>query len=106
MVLAPSYKRATAMQAPLALLSFLAGVLAWLLGGGIMWLAGAVLVGLVVPFTFLVIMPTNYQLLAPERDLTSAETRALLEKWGTLHTVRSLLSLVASVIYVALLLKA
>src|SRR5437899_10240858 len=101
-VWAPSYKRATAMQAPLALLSFLAGVLAWLLGGGIMWLAGAMLVGLVVPFTFIVIMPTNNQLLAPERDLASAETRALLEKWGRLHAVRSLLSLVASVIYVAL----
>ena len=106
LVWAPSYKRATAMQAPLAILSFLAGVLAWLLGGGIMWLAGAVLVGLVVPFTFIVIMPINNQLLAPARDLTSAETRALLEKWGRLHAVRSFLSLVASVIYVALLLKA
>src|SRR3954470_14382094 len=49
-VWAPSYKRATMMQAPLAILSFVAGTSAWLLGGGIMWLIGAVLIGLVVPF--------------------------------------------------------
>ncbi len=42
-VWAPSYKRATVMQASLAVLSFLAGVGVWLLAGGIMWLVGAVL---------------------------------------------------------------
>jgi uncharacterized membrane protein len=105
MVWAPSYKRATAMQAPLALLSFFAGVAAWLLGGGIMWLIGAVLIGLVVPFTFIGIMPTNNQLLEPGRDLTSNETRGLLEKWGRLHAVRTVLSLIASAIYVAELLS-
>jgi hypothetical protein len=105
-VWAPSYKRATVMQASLAVLSFLAGVVASLLGGGIMWLFGAVLIGLVVPFTFIAIMPTNDRLLAPGRDLASPETRVLLEKWGRLHAVRSVLSVVASVVYVVLLLKA
>jgi hypothetical protein len=71
-----------------------------------MWLIGAVLIGLVVPFTFIAIMPTNHQLLAQWRDLASAETRTLLEKRGKLHAVHSLLSMVASVIYVVLLLKA
>ena len=102
-VWAPSYKRATVMQASLALMGLLAGVAVWLLGGGAMWLVGALFIGAVVPFTFIVIMPTNHQLLAPGRDLSSNETRSLLEKWGKLHGVRSALSLVASVIYVALL---
>jgi hypothetical protein len=105
-VWAPSYKRATVMQASLAVVSFVAGVLAWLLGGGILWLVGAVLIGLVVPFTFIAIMPTNHQLLAPGRDLASVETRALLEEWGRLHAVRSALSLVASVVYMVLLFRA
>ena len=48
-------------------------------------------------------MPTNHKLLAPGRDLTSAETRELLEKWGKLHAVRTGLSLVASVVYLWLL---
>ncbi len=98
-VWAPSYKRATVMQAPLAALSFLAGVGAWLFSGGILWLIGAVLIGLVIPFTFIGVMPTNHQLLTPERDLSSIETRFLLVKWGRLHAVRSVLSLLASIVY-------
>jgi Domain of unknown function (DUF1772) len=38
--------------------------------------------------------------------LASAETRRLLEKWARLHAVRSVLSLVASVVYIVLLLRA
>ena len=105
-VWAPSYKKATVMQAPLAVISFLAGVAVWLLGGGLLWLIGAVLIGLVVPFTFIAVMPTNNQLLAPGRDLSSAETRSLLEKWGRLHAVRSVFSLLASIVYLVSLIGA
>jgi Domain of unknown function (DUF1772) len=105
-VWAPSYKRAYVMQASLAVLSFISGVAIWLLSGGIMWLLAAAFIGAVIPFTFIVIMPTNHKLLAPDRDLNSAETRELLVKWGNLHAVRSILSFIALVIYVALLLKA
>jgi len=100
---APSYKRATWMQAPLALLSFFAGVAAWLMGGGIAWLVAAALIGAVVPFTFIAIMPTNHKLLVPGRDLSSPETRALLENWGKLHAVRTGLSLLATVLCLWLL---
>jgi hypothetical protein len=103
---APSYKRATWMQAPLALLGFVAGGTAWLMGGGVTWLVAAVLIGAVVPFTFIVVMPTNHELLAPGRDLGSSETRALLERWGKLHAVRTTLSLLATVLCIWLLLGA
>lgn len=97
-VWAPSYKRATVMQAPLALLSFGSGVFAWFLGAGSLWLVGAVLIGLVIPFTFLVIMPTNQQLLSAG-NMTLEQTQALLDKWAKLHSVRSLLSLLAATVY-------
>ncbi len=102
-VWAPSYKRASVMQGSLAVLGFVAGIAVWVLGGGIMWCVGAVFIGLVVPFTFIAIMPTNHRLLAPDRDLDSSETRALLEKWGMLHAVRSALGFIASVVYISLL---
>ena len=105
-VWAPSYARATVMQASLAIVSLLSGTAAWLLGGGTLWLVGALLIGLVVPFTFVAIMPTNKQLLAPGRDLESSETRALLERWGTLHAVRSVLSFVATLVFIWSLLGA
>ena len=105
-VWAPSYKRGTWMQAPLAIVSFLAGTASWLLGAGIGWLVGAVIILAVVPFTFVVIMPTNNQLLAPGRDLSSPQTRALLKRWAKLHGVRSALSLLASAIFLWLLVRA
>jgi len=103
---APSYKRVTWMQVPLALLSLLSGVVAWLMGAGLGWLVAAVLIGGVVPFTLLGIMPTNRQLLAPGRDLGSVETRTLLERWGHLHAVRTTLSVLATMLYIWLLLGA
>ena len=103
---APSYKRATLLQAPLAVLSLVCGTAAWLLGGELGWFVAALLIGMVVPFTFLVVMPTNRQLLDPRRDLASEETRDLLEKWNKLHAVRTALSLGASFIYLWLLLEA
>jgi len=93
------------MQAPLAIVSFLAGTASWLLGAGIGWLLGAIIILAVVPFTLIAIMPTNNQLLAPGRDLTSPETRALLERWAVLHGVRSVLSLVASAVFLWLLVR-
>jgi Domain of unknown function (DUF1772) len=96
---APSYERATWLQAPLAVLSFLAGASAAATGAGIAWLAAAVLIGAVVPFTFIAVMPTNRRLLSPSLDLDSAEARALLTKWGTLHAVRTVLSLAATALY-------
>jgi uncharacterized membrane protein len=103
---APSYKRATFVQAPLALISFACGSLAWLSGASIWWLVAALLIGAVVPFTFIVVMPTNHRLLAPDRDLSSIETRQLLQKWAMLHAVRTFLGLAASIIYVWLLREA
>src|SRR5258706_763679 len=99
-VWAPSYKRATVMQASLAVVGFLAGVAAWLLGAGVMWLVGALFIFAVGPVTLIIIFPTNNRLLAPGRDLASSETRELLVKWGHLHAIRSVLSSVASAIYV------
>ena len=102
---ASSYKRATWLQAPLALLGFAAGVTAWFLGASIVWLVAAVLIGAVVPFTFIAVMRTNNELLAAGRDLASPETRVLLQKWGKLHAVRTALSLVATVLCMWLLVR-
>jgi hypothetical protein len=100
---APSYMRATWMQAPLAVISLGCGIAVWLMGGGAGWIVAALLIGLVVPFTFLGIMPTNQALLTPGRDLGSPDTRALLERWGKLHAVRTFLSLAATLLYLWLL---
>lgn len=92
---APSYRRATWMQAPLALIGFASAVIAWLAGAGAPWLIGGVLLGLVVPITLVVIMPTNKRLLSAELDSQSEEARKLLNRWNALHGIRTALSVAA-----------
>ena len=89
---APSYKRATVMQASLAAAGFILAIGAWILGAGVHWLAGGILLGLVIPFTLIVILPTNRRLLSPALSKDSPEAAQLLVRWGKLHAVRSVLS--------------
>jgi Domain of unknown function (DUF1772) len=96
---APSYKRATAMQVSLAAVATGAGLLRWANGGGWPWPVGVLAIASVVPFTLLVVLPTNKKLLERGRDPSSSETRRLLETWGRLHAVRSVLSLTATFLY-------
>ena len=88
----PSYRRATLMQASLAALGLAAALVAWIQGRGLLVLVGGLLLGAVIPFTLLVILPTNKRLLDPGLDRRSAEAAALLDRWGRLHAVRSMLS--------------
>ena len=85
----PSYKRGALMQAPL-LWSGLFSL--FFLGGWMLLLA-------VVPFTLIVIFPTNKLLDSDELDLTTTQGgEHLLRLWGKLHAVRSALSAFAFVI--------
>jgi len=97
---APSYHRATLMQAPLAIAATIGGIVRWLQTSDMLYLWGALTIFIVVPVTLLVIFPTNKRLLEPGRNLASVETRALLERWGRLHAIRSLLSLAASILLI------
>ena len=84
----PSYRRGTIMQVTLAALGLLSSIAAWLAGATFWWLVAGVLLGSVIPFTLIVILPTNKQLLSPALDRRSAETERLLARWGRLHAVR------------------
>jgi len=88
----PSYRRATVMQATCAAVGLLSSVAAWLAGASFWWLVAGVLLGSVIPFTLIVILPTNKRLLEPTLDKRSAEAERLLSRWGRLHAVRSVLS--------------
>jgi hypothetical protein len=96
----PSYKRATVMQVPLALIAGGFGIVRGTQGGGPVWLWASMLILAVIPFTLLAIRPTNSQLLDPHRDRQSEDTLRLLEAWGRLHAVRGVLSAAASMLFV------
>jgi len=91
----PSYRRAAVMQASLAALGFLTALAAWAVGRGLAVLVAGCLLRLVIPFTLLVILPTNKRLLDPSLDRDSTEAAILLARWGRLHAVRSVASVLA-----------
>jgi hypothetical protein len=97
----PSYRRATLMQAPLAVIGALLALGAWLDGGAAAWLLAGLLLGAVVPFTLVVMWPTNKRLEDDALDLSGEEARHLLRDWGRLHAVRSALSLAALLLMLA-----
>ena len=94
----PSYRRATLMQASLALVAVLGSLGAWVLGRGLPVLFAGACIGFVIPFTLIVIYPTNRQLEDPKLDVESLSTATLLSQWNRLHAVRSGAAIVALVI--------
>jgi hypothetical protein len=92
----PSYKRGATMQAPLALVGFFLGLLAWWQTSHPGFLLGAIAIIAPWPWTLIVIKPINDALLATEPDKAVPPTRALVVKWGAVHAVRTVLGVVAT----------
>jgi hypothetical protein len=95
----PSYKRGAAMQAPLALVGCLLGLIAWWQTTQTGFLIGAVAMVAPWPWTLIGIKPTNDALLATEPEKAGPQTRALIVKWGVLHGVRTALGALATVAF-------
>ena len=91
----------TAMQAPLAILGFILGLVAWWLTARVGFLIGALAMIAPWPWTLLVIKPVNDRLIATDPEKAGPSSRALLLKWGRLHAVRTALSAVAGIAFLS-----
>src|SRR6202048_913471 len=95
----PSYRRGAAMQAPIALVGCLLGLIAaWQTSHG-GFLIGALAIIAPWPWTLIGIKPTNDALLATELDQAGPTTRALVVKWGVLHGGRTALGALATLAF-------
>ncbi|MGQ0698317.1 MAG: DUF1772 domain-containing protein [Panacagrimonas sp.] len=99
----PMYARAAPFQASLALLGSLAALWAWWSASGWLWLLGAVVLAFVIPFTLIVIKPTNDRLMDPSLDSSSDEASNLLVRWSRLHAVRRVASFLSFSVFVVAL---
>jgi hypothetical protein len=95
----PSYKRGAVMQASIALIGCVLGLIAWWQTSHTGFLIGAAAMVAPWPWTLLAIKPTNDALLATAPDQAGPPTRALIEKWGMLHAVRTTLGALATLGY-------
>ena len=97
----PAYRRGANMQASLALIGFVLGLIAWWTTGVWLWALGAVVLVANWPYTLLVIVPTNRKLKAIDTEKAVAESRTLLDNWARLHMVRTGLGCAAMLIFLA-----
>ena len=95
----PSYARGAVMQASLAIISGVCGVLAFLFTYDWRWLLGALLILAPWPYTMFIIMPTNHVLKSTTPEHANDSTRELVQQWGRLHMGRSALGVFAVVAY-------
>lgn len=94
----PSYHAGFSMQASLAIAGFFLAAMTWMHGETWLWLAGGLVLAANWPFTLVAIMPVNDALtaLAIESGDADGSARVLLQRWGRLHGVRTLLGALAS----------
>ena len=95
----PAYKRGAVMQASLALIGFVLGLIAWWQTGAWLWLLGAIVLVANWPWTLFVILPVNKALLATDAGNAGRETMEQLDKWARLHAMRTALGVAATLIF-------
>ncbi len=95
----PSYERGFAMQASLAVVAGVVGLIAAWQTSDWRWVVGAVLILANWPYTLLGIMPTNNRLNAIAVGAAGPQSRILIETWGRLHAVRTGLGVAAALAY-------
>ena len=95
----PSYERGLRMQASLVVFGGLLGAAAWIAASDWRWLLGAALLLANLPYTLVVIRPTNNRLTSTPEAHADAETRRLVERWGWLHAGRSALGAASTIVF-------
>jgi anthrone oxygenase-like protein len=94
-----AYQRGFPMQASLAVIGFVLGLLAWWLTANWLWLLGALVLVANWPYTLIRIAPTNKALMSIDPASAGPESRRLVEKWASLHAVRTGLGFAATLIF-------
>ncbi len=95
----PAYEAGYKMQATLAVVGFLFGILAWWEAHRLALLLGGLILLANWPWTLLVIKPVNTALMGTPPSEAGAQTRSLMKRWNTLHAVRTLIGACATVAF-------
>ena len=87
------------MQASLAVISSILGLIAAWQTSDWHWIVGAIVILANWPYTLLGIMPTNNKLKAMAIDAAGPASRAMIVRWGLLHAGRTILGIGAVLAY-------
>ena len=99
-----SLTRGALMQGPLCLFGFAIGLSAWVGPHYLSDAIGAIAMLANVPWTFGMIAPTNRMLRETAPEAAGPRSRALIKRWGSLHSVRTAFGLLAVIAFLQALL--
>ncbi|ARP98128.1 DUF1772 domain-containing protein [Pseudorhodoplanes sinuspersici] len=102
---ASSYPPAMKIQGGLAILAGLSAIWIWFRSRNALWLIGALLILANWPYTLLMLNPINHALMTMASSASVETSRALVEQWGWLHAVRSLLGVIAAGLFAVALVR-
>ncbi|MFW5427509.1 MAG: DUF1772 domain-containing protein [Methylophagaceae bacterium] len=80
----------------------LLALLASILSGNWWWFGISLIMHLNGPYTIFMMMPLNHRLMADDVDPESEQTARDLQKWGSLHAVRTLMNGVIFITFIIL----
>jgi anthrone oxygenase-like protein len=101
-----SLQRGFLMQAPLCVVGFLLGVIAWAQTHYLSDAIGALAMLANVPWTLAMIAPTNKALQTIDPVAQGPTMRTLIKRWASLHSVRTAFGLLATIAFLQALLPA
>ncbi len=94
-----SYSRGFVMQASLAVIAGVFGLIALFISWNWYYLLGAIFILTNWPYTFLVMMQTNKTLLKTPLSSADPQTSQLIANWGKFHALRSVLGVLATLMF-------
>ena len=97
----PSYRRAAVFQISMAVITCVCSLALSLFTSQWIWFLGGGITGLMLPFTRIVIMPTNRILLDVDSQLKESDAQKLLDRWGKLHVIRTVAGMLGFAILLA-----
>ena len=97
-------KRGALIQAPLCVIGFLLGLIGWIETRAVGAELGSLAMLAGIPWTVAVILPINKALQATVPEATGERSRVQLQRWYSLHSVRTALGLLALIAFFAALL--
>jgi hypothetical protein len=92
------FRRAAKIQISSALIATGTSLGLYYLKGERHWLIAGSLMSTIIPYTLIVIAPVFKKLLDEKLDKDAKESQELLAYWGSLHNLRSIVSLAALVV--------
>ena len=88
------------VQGTLTVLAGICGIAAWWFVRDWRFIAGGLFMLANLPWTLAMIAPVNNSLTGTGADAASAASRALIEQWGQLHSVRTGFALIATMLFI------